>query len=367
MNLLNLALGRFGLTLHPPESVEVLVLRPLSAEAATPNARGLVEAALEQPLSGPPLKELIPGKRRAALLVGDVTWPAPYEAVLPTLVDALVSGGIRPTRIVTVAFPGEAGTVIGRSAVRRYGEQILGDHDIFTFLRTEDLVDFDACVAVFPQVPGVREALSSVRVDFALALQSSTGLVPQLAGVRCGSVESLWVPQRALPEVTMGTEVELQTGGGAPADATLEDALASWRRTPTRATTRVLAFDGAEGLGSSYFTQELFKSLRRIVRGEKAEPHLPAWTPARALEESLQDGGRIVLYSPGLAEHGETEYLKDVLLESPSLAERFKLVETEVVLWLQLEQWYGKTYRLFAEPLGWRGESMLDEKGLPLA
>ena len=44
--------------------------------------------------------------------------------------SALVEGDIRPTRISVLVCPGGTGPVLGRAAIHRYGEEIVGDHEL---------------------------------------------------------------------------------------------------------------------------------------------------------------------------------------------------------------------------------------------
>jgi hypothetical protein len=172
-----------------------------------------------------------------------------------------------------------------------------------------------------------------------------------------------------------GAEVQFLTGGGAPSDATLEDALLGLRpvlvhsmpvrasgETPDGVTTAVLVLQGDQGLGSARFTLDLWALLAQAEAELATAGHLPPaaslaaapWDPAGALAQALCVFGRIVLLSPGLAQHGEGDELRERLEACPALTPRLRLLAEPAELWPLLTSVQGQAPRVFAEPLGWR-------------
>lgn len=79
-------------------SVDVRGLHCQALEPAAPRAGGepaaLAAAALDHPLSGPPLAELARGRRRVTVVVPDATRRAELPAVLPPLLARLAAAGV---------------------------------------------------------------------------------------------------------------------------------------------------------------------------------------------------------------------------------------------------------------------------------
>ncbi len=88
-----LSFGRDGLAVNLPGGYEYKVLEspPLTA-LADPVAA--IEAALDAPAAGPPLKKLATGKHSAAISVCDITRPAPNQVTLPQLLRRLEASGV---------------------------------------------------------------------------------------------------------------------------------------------------------------------------------------------------------------------------------------------------------------------------------
>lgn len=341
-----LALGRKGLTLSPPKGVALRVPRPVRPEAVRMPAQD-VRRELDA------LRDLAMGRRRATVLLGDLTFPAPYEAVLPALVEVLVAAGVRPTRVGFLCCPGKSDPVLGRAAVRRYGDDVAGNHEVNAWRSTEDrfYAGADLRLAVLPSLPDLSSALpEGAAVERVLHLTPGQGLAAELA--------ALTVQERPAARASVdaaqaeAATVQLVTAGGAPWEATLEEALVGLRYLPPARAgqTVVLAFAGDEGLGSAPFTLRLLDWLREA----SAPGDAPGWTPLGALQAALAPERRVVLFAPELAQHAEGDDLRELLAASPALAERLVLAGSEAEVWAALERLHGHAYELFAEPLGWR-------------
>ncbi len=86
-----------GLRCHPLEP---------TAPRGSDDVAGLVAAALDRPLAGPPLGELLRGRRRVVLLVPDATRKAELPTVLPLLLARLEAAGVRRDRITVLVACG---------------------------------------------------------------------------------------------------------------------------------------------------------------------------------------------------------------------------------------------------------------------
>src|ERR1043165_7913014 len=126
------AAGPSGFELTVPEGVNLIQGTALDTSAPLSESvqRALVATALNVPESGPPLAKLAAIKRRAVILAGDLSRPAPYDIILPVVVETLVNAGIRPSRIAVHACPGKCGPLLGRAAIHRYGEEICATHEV---------------------------------------------------------------------------------------------------------------------------------------------------------------------------------------------------------------------------------------------
>ncbi|HUX86603.1 MAG TPA: nickel-dependent lactate racemase [Chloroflexota bacterium] len=108
-----------------PDSRLAGILEPNPATSIG-DQRATIEAALQTPIGTPRLAELVRGRRHVAIVVSDVTRPAPTSRMLGPLLDELNQAGIKDER-VTVVFatgihrthtPAEQQTLLG-SAYQR--------------------------------------------------------------------------------------------------------------------------------------------------------------------------------------------------------------------------------------------------------
>ncbi len=121
------AFGKHGLTLHLPDGPDYEVLQSRSARPLV-GVKAAIEAALDAPVSGPPLRELAAGKRSAAISVCDITRPAPNRQTLPPILRRLHEAGI-PREALTIciatglhrpAAPEELRTILGEEIAATY-------------------------------------------------------------------------------------------------------------------------------------------------------------------------------------------------------------------------------------------------------
>ncbi len=122
-----LAFGKDGLKVTIPDGYQTEVLEWKSA-APLPDAVAAIEAALDKPAAGPPLAELIAGKKSAAISVCDITRPAPNSTVLPPLLKRLEAGGIARQNITILIATG-----LHRAATEAEIQKIVGPEIAATY------------------------------------------------------------------------------------------------------------------------------------------------------------------------------------------------------------------------------------------
>ena len=98
-----LAYGSTGLTVDLPEE-RTTVVEPLHPRAA-PDERGAVLEALRRPVAGPPLREVMRGRRTVAISICDGTRPQPRQIVVPAILEEL-EGLVRLEDIVVLVATG---------------------------------------------------------------------------------------------------------------------------------------------------------------------------------------------------------------------------------------------------------------------
>jgi nickel-dependent lactate racemase len=90
---IDLAFGKTGLPVELPEGYQYRVLEARSARPLA-DSSAAIEAALDRPVSSPPLSELARGKSTAAISVCDITRPAPNRQTLPPVLRRLEAAGV---------------------------------------------------------------------------------------------------------------------------------------------------------------------------------------------------------------------------------------------------------------------------------
>jgi nickel-dependent lactate racemase len=127
----DLAYGRHGTSVEVPDSADVIL--PVDAPALA-DEDGAIRAALRSPESGVPLRSLVDGARRVAVVFPDLTRPMPNHTVLPPLLDELARAGVTDDRVTLLCATGthrqataaEMADLIGSELVARYR---VVDHD----------------------------------------------------------------------------------------------------------------------------------------------------------------------------------------------------------------------------------------------
>ncbi len=126
-----LAYGRHGTSVEVPDDAEVVI--PVDEPGLADEATAIVDA-LRRPLGGPPLRELVRGAARVAVVFPDLTRPMPNRTVLPPLLLELVRAGATSSSITLLCATGthrqasrvEMEALIGADLVAGY---TVVDHD----------------------------------------------------------------------------------------------------------------------------------------------------------------------------------------------------------------------------------------------
>jgi nickel-dependent lactate racemase len=127
----DLAYGRLGTTVEVPDDAEVVL--PVDTPALADEGEAVTHA-LQRPLTGPPLRDLVSGAGRVAIVFPDLTRPMPNRTVLPPLLAELERCGVPDERITLLCATGthrqatasEMSELIGPAVVARY---TVVDHD----------------------------------------------------------------------------------------------------------------------------------------------------------------------------------------------------------------------------------------------
>jgi nickel-dependent lactate racemase len=121
------AFGNSGIELPVPDNFDCAVIESRTVKAI-PDANAALEYVLDHPLASPPIGDLAKGKKSAAIVVCDITRPAPNSITLPPLLDRLHRSGISrdgitiliATGLHRAATPAEVDQIVGPETARSY-------------------------------------------------------------------------------------------------------------------------------------------------------------------------------------------------------------------------------------------------------
>lgn len=125
-----LAYGTDGLEIEVPE--DATVVRP-AHHPAVPDEVAAILAALDRPVAGAPLRELVHEGDRVAISVCDATRPQPRKPMLAAIAQVL-DGVVRPEDVVVLIATGTHGSSTDEQRREMLGDEVLGrwrvvDHD----------------------------------------------------------------------------------------------------------------------------------------------------------------------------------------------------------------------------------------------
>jgi lactate racemase len=121
------AFGKNGIELPVPDDFDCAVIESRYVEPLG-DANGALQHALDHPLSSAPLADLTNGKKSVAIVVCDITRPAPNSITLPPLLDRLHRSGITRQGITILIATGlhrpatqaEVDHIVGPGIARSY-------------------------------------------------------------------------------------------------------------------------------------------------------------------------------------------------------------------------------------------------------
>jgi len=90
-----------------------------------PDARAEVERALKEPIGSSRLSEIVKPEHRVAIVVDDVTRPAPSHLMVPPLLDELNVAGVKNENITVIFGCGTHRAVEQEEAVELLGEEVI--------------------------------------------------------------------------------------------------------------------------------------------------------------------------------------------------------------------------------------------------
>jgi len=121
------AFGKSHIEVQVPDTCDCAVLESRYVKPIG-DANAALQHALDHPLASAPIGDLAKGKKRVAIVVCDITRPAPNSITLPPLLDRLHRSGIRRDEITILiatglhraATPAEVDQIVGPEVARSY-------------------------------------------------------------------------------------------------------------------------------------------------------------------------------------------------------------------------------------------------------
>ena len=116
---------KIGLVL--PDRTLVLEPRPMPP---LEDPQGAVTAAMEEPIAGPPLRELAANRKQACIVISDNTRPVPNRVILPPLIETLHAAGLDRSRITILIATGTHRANTGKELEALVGPRIAAEYTI---------------------------------------------------------------------------------------------------------------------------------------------------------------------------------------------------------------------------------------------
>lgn len=119
--------GTRALPIEIPDKNVVKVLE-ISDNIPLPDEDGAVRAAIEQPITSPPLAKIAEGRDSACIIISDITRPVPNKVILPPILETLEAAGIPREKITILVATGihrpnnaeELEIMVGRDIMETY-------------------------------------------------------------------------------------------------------------------------------------------------------------------------------------------------------------------------------------------------------
>jgi nickel-dependent lactate racemase len=97
--------GKTGLPLDLPDDWDITVISK-KTKHILPDPVWALKKTFDQPVGSICLSDLTRGRRNACILICDITRPVPNGTILPTLIQQLIGGGMKPTDITILVATG---------------------------------------------------------------------------------------------------------------------------------------------------------------------------------------------------------------------------------------------------------------------
>jgi len=133
--------GRHGTSVEVPDDAQVVV--PVDEPGLADEATAIMDA-LRRPLSGPPLRDLVPGAARVAVVFPDLTRPMPNRSVLPPLLAELARAGVPTSSITLLCATGTHRQATGEEMEELIGADLVAGYTVID----HDATDEDAHLQV---------------------------------------------------------------------------------------------------------------------------------------------------------------------------------------------------------------------------
>ncbi len=131
--------GDEDLTLTFPETWDVRPCPP--ADAADIGDEG-VAAAFTHPIGTPPLRALAQGRRRACVVVDDLTRPTPGRRLVPPVLSELAAAGIADEDVTVLVGLANHRPMVGAELAKKLG------HEVLARCRVRQHVSWEGCVSL---------------------------------------------------------------------------------------------------------------------------------------------------------------------------------------------------------------------------
>lgn len=132
--------GNTTLEIEMPDNWEVEVC-PMRGAQRTPLTPEQMEAALQNPIGSPTIKELARGKKSAVILFDDMTRPTRTYEIAPMVLRELMAGGIAEEDITFVCALGTHGALTQNEFRKKLGADIIRRFRVFNHNIYENCVE----------------------------------------------------------------------------------------------------------------------------------------------------------------------------------------------------------------------------------
>ncbi len=120
---IDLLYGKKGLSLDIPEkNLDKVIRKKKMPKIDNPEEK--IKEALSHPIGTPPLREIAKGKKKATIVISDITRPVPNKTLLPPLLEELKSAGIEEDKITILIATGIHRPNIGDELIELIGEEL---------------------------------------------------------------------------------------------------------------------------------------------------------------------------------------------------------------------------------------------------